>query len=89
MPAVQTPPADRFVTCVREVAASLLGETRPPGGVPYYTDGAVLAPTFQAPLVICGPGEPSQLHQTDEWIRLRRLGEATRLYAEVAAAWLG
>lgn len=89
MPAVQTPPADRFVACVREVAGGLFGETRPPGGVPYYTDGAVLAPTFRAPLVICGPGEPSQLHQTDEWVRLRRLGEAARLYAEVAAAWLG
>lgn len=89
MPPVETPAADPFVACVREVAADLLGEARPPGGVAYYTDGAILAPTFKVPLVICGPGEPSCLHQTDEWVRLPRLAEATRLYAEVAAAWLG
>ena len=59
------------------------------GGVSFGTDGAVLGPALNAKLVILGPGKLDQLHQTNEYVDIEELGQATKIYMELAHRLLG
>jgi succinyl-diaminopimelate desuccinylase len=87
-PAVSTPPEEPFVEAAREVGRALWGRSMTPTGASYFTDASVLAPASGLPVVILGPGEPDQAHQTDEWVAVEALVETARFYAELAARWL-
>lgn len=83
-PPVSTPPSDPFVGLFTAAAESVLGRSLTPGGSPYYTDGALLAPGLNAPMVICGPGEAACAHQANEWVSVENLVLATRIYVSAA-----
>jgi acetylornithine deacetylase/succinyl-diaminopimelate desuccinylase-like protein len=54
------------------------------GGIAYGTDAADLAPGFDIPMVICGPGNSGMLHQTDEYVDVAELVQASEIYARLA-----
>ena len=84
-PPVTTSPDEPVVQRFNEALAQVTGRHSIPQGVRYYTDAAVFVPALNIPMIICGPGEPGQAHQTDEYVEVSRLVEAARIYTLAAA----
>jgi succinyl-diaminopimelate desuccinylase len=63
---------------------------RPPvfGGVPGSTDGTILRMARGIPIVTCGPGHRLIPHQVDEYVEIRELVTAARLYIASALNFL-
>jgi succinyl-diaminopimelate desuccinylase len=88
MPPVETSPEDRLVRVIVDAGAAARGASPTIGGVSYGTDGAVLAPALNCPLVIFGPGQPGQAHQPNEFIDVSELHQAVRAYSTLARTLL-
>ncbi|PWR19511.1 hypothetical protein DKG74_17120 [Zavarzinia aquatilis] len=57
-------------------------------GLPFFTDASILKPAFGGiPTLILGPGETHMAHQTDEYCRVERIGEAAAIYLDLIADW--
>jgi acetylornithine deacetylase/succinyl-diaminopimelate desuccinylase-like protein len=89
MPAVELAADDPFVRQVVGVVGAVRGSQPKMGGVSFGTDGAVLGPALGAKLVIFGPGRLDQLHQTNEYIDINDLAQATAAYMRLARTLLG
>jgi succinyl-diaminopimelate desuccinylase len=57
--------------------------------LPYLTDGAVLQKVYGCPVVILGPGEPEQAHQTDEFCYIDKLERSVDIYRNIILNWSG
>jgi succinyl-diaminopimelate desuccinylase len=79
-----SPLAQSLARAVREVA----GVDPSPRGVPYCTEACVWVPRLDIPAVICGPGSAGMAHQPDEYVEVRELEAAARIYARVAGELL-
>ena len=89
-PGVHTDEGHPWVREVLDLAAA--DEDRPshPALVPYFTDASVLKPALgDVPTVILGPGEPQMAHQTDEYVHVSRIREATARYEALIRRWCG
>lgn len=64
-------------------AARTCGASGLPVGVPYGTDGAIIAETG-VPTVVLGPGSIAQAHTADEWIDIEELQKASDIYYRLA-----
>jgi len=82
---VATSPEEPVVQCFCEAVAEVVGERPVPKGVNYYTDAAVFAPALNAPMVICGPGDPKLAHQPNEYVEVTKLVEAAKIFTLAAA----
>ena len=49
-------------------------------GVSYFTDAAVLVSHFNAPFVICGPGQAETMHTNNEYVSVNKLIESFEIY---------
>lgn len=88
MASVASDPADPWLKVVLDAVAARTGQRRAPRGAAYFTDAAVLSSATQhPPTVILGPGEPSQAHQTDEYVLLSRIEDAVAIYTDLLRAW--
>lgn len=88
LPPVVTDPDDPWVTEVFDVMGALIGETPAPRGLAYFTDASALTPAYGGPpTIICGPGDASQAHQTDEHCSIARLEAAAEGFFEIARRW--
>ena len=88
--AVWTPPDHPWARQVMELMARVLGREISPRGLSYFTDAPTLAAAMgDPPVIILGPGEPGQAHQTDEFCHLDKIGQAAEVYLEIGRAWLG
>lgn len=58
------------------------------GGVPGSTDGTILRTELGIPIVTCGPGNRLIPHQVDEYVEVKELVEAARIYAGAALNFL-
>jgi succinyl-diaminopimelate desuccinylase len=80
LPAVWTDSSDPFVSRCR----STLNDAGLPDtafiGMPFFTDASVLVPMAPAPVVIVGPGEPTQAHKTDEWCPVSDIHQSVDIY---------
>ncbi len=77
-------PENPWIRKVFHLAAPYLSETPEPRGAAYFTDAATLAAAYgHPPAVILGPGEPSQAHQTDEFVVIRRIEDALSIYRAI------
>ncbi len=85
---LSTPADHPFVEATQAVGRALWGRAMTPTGAPYYTDASVLGPGSGLPVILLGPGEAGQAHQTDEWVGTEALSQAARFYAALAARWL-
>lgn len=88
-PPMTTDPDLEIVHTAQSVGQSLWGREMPPTGATYFTDAATLAPGTGKPVIILGPGEPGQAHQTDEHVPVRQLEQAAEFYYNLATQWLG
>lgn len=56
----------------------------------YFTDASALVPALGgAPLLVLGPGDPKQMHQTDESCEIAQILQAERIYAAILQHTLG
>ncbi len=77
-------PRNPWIQQVFDLAAPYLDESPVPRGAAYFTDAAPLAAAYDyPPAVILGPGEPSQAHQTDEFVVIRRIEDAISIYRAI------
>ena len=60
-----------------------------PDGVSYYSDGAVIAPALNLPMVIIGPGEVGMSGAVDEYVELEKLDASARIFERIARTFLG
>ncbi len=82
---------DRDEPLVRAVAAAVRHVTgRAPrfGGVPGSTDGTILRSLLGIPIVTLGPGSRQIPHQVDEYVEVRELVEAAKIYVVAALKFL-
>ncbi|WP_186083535.1 M20 family metallopeptidase [Burkholderia gladioli] len=85
---VDTPDAHPFVLQCLE-ACRVEGVRDPgPAGVGYYSDGAVIAPPLDLPMVIIGPGEVGMSGAPDEYVDINKLDASVRIFERVARAYL-
>lgn len=69
---------DPDATFVRELPADL-----DPAPVSYFTDASVLqALAPGVPVVVWGPGDPTQMHSADEHLEIAQLHDATRAFEQ-------
>jgi succinyl-diaminopimelate desuccinylase len=64
------------------------GHTPRFGGVPGSTDGTILRMTLGIPIVTCGPGNRLIPHQVDEYVEVRELVDAAKIYVASALNFL-
>ncbi len=88
LPSILTAEDDPWVEWALGVAAEVWGGRREPGYENYFTDAAVLAEGLGGPpVLILGPGEAGQAHQTDEYCLVDNIGQAADFYLELARRW--
>jgi succinyl-diaminopimelate desuccinylase len=82
---------DRDEPLVRAMARAVRAATGRParyGGVPGSTDGTILRTALGIPIVTCGPGDRLIPHQVDEFVEVRELVDAARIYVASALDYL-
>ncbi len=84
-PPVDTPDDHPFV----EACVAACDEKHAPGGVAYYSDGAVIAPQLKLPMVIIGPGAIGMSGAVDEWVDVKKLMASETIFTRVARSVLG
>lgn len=86
---VYTPLDDPWVEAVFAIVERENGSEPRAGTASYFTDASALKPVLGgAPILILGPGEPTVMHQTDEYCEVRRIHEAVRIYTAIIDATL-
>lgn len=89
VPPVLTRPDDPFVTLALDILEAESGTRPTPGAVSYFTDASVLAGALgDPPVLIFGPGEPGQAHQTDESCPVAAIARAAGFFSALFRAWL-
>lgn len=88
-PAVVTDAKDPRVLSMLEASSSVLGHQVPIKGVKFYTDSAVLTPSLDVPMIICGPGHAELAHQSDEYVEIGLLRDSVKIYTRALANYLG
>lgn len=85
----QTDPTHPVVTTLASAYTDLTGQAPIYGGVPGSTDGTILNAAKGIPIVTCGPGDIYIPHHIDEWVSIREIKVAARLYVVAAMRYLG
>jgi succinyl-diaminopimelate desuccinylase len=81
---IDVPFADPQVQAFVHSRDAVTGQTSQPAAASFATDGSVFVPSYQAPMVICGPGLPEKAHQPNEYVEIDKLSEAARIYTLAA-----
>ncbi len=87
-PPVDTPDDHPFVQLCLKTLNETMGSALTPGGVPYYSDCAVIAPVLNLPLVIIGPGEVGLSGNPDEYCEIANLEASVTVYRAIAERYL-
>ena len=88
--AVKNKANDQFVQLTLDTATEMFGSEYKAKGVRYCTDASIFVPGFNNELsvIICGPGEETQAHQPNEYIKTSKYIDAISLYKEIALRYL-
>lgn len=78
-----------LLKAARDSVAEAIGRDAVVRGFPGGTDALHLAPAYNAPFVILGPGKFEQANQTNEYLDIDELEAATWVYIGVAERLLG
>lgn len=88
-PPLEVPPDDPVLEPLFHIAAEVNGHAQDsPKGVGFFTDAVKFAPALRAPFAVCGPGDPTLNHRSNEWVEIRRLEESVRIYTIAALEYL-
>ena len=85
---VETDIDDPVVLQIQKAIVSVLGRPALIKGVNFYTDSAVLTPSWKVPMIICGPGQAELAHQPDEYVDIHLLKQAVKIYTLALANYL-
>lgn len=81
---VYTEPLDPWVQRVLALTEKETGRAATLRTAHYFTDASALKGCMGAtPILILGPGHPSQMHQTNEFCELSQIDEAVRVYSAI------
>ncbi|HHP7233797.1 MAG TPA: M20 family metallopeptidase [Desulfobacterales bacterium] len=87
-PAVASNPEDRWVRQVFDIAAAHHRRRLPVRGATYFTDASALTDAMgHPPVILLGPGEPTQAHKTDEFVYADKIEAAEEMYVEIIRRW--
>ena len=70
-----------LVALARAAVAHVLGEAKTVG-MPYGTEASALADAG-IPALVLGPGDAAQAHAADEWVEIRQVEAAARIYERI------
>jgi succinyl-diaminopimelate desuccinylase len=87
--AVDTDPNSAIVRAAVRAGEAVTGAAPPVRGMTYFTDGSLIGPATGLPMVILGPGEAGQAHQTDEHVSVGRFLACVGVYERLAGEYLG
>lgn len=87
-PPVDTPDDHPFVRLCLQACRDETGYTGGPEGVAYYSDGAVIAPQLNLPMVIIGPGEVGMSGAVDEYVEIANLEASMKIFQLIAERYL-
>lgn len=87
-PAVVTDENDSNVKVFSEVYREYFKKAPHYQGVNFFTDSAVLVPELNKPMIIFGPGHAWLAHQPNEYVEIRNLYDAIKIYTMVLAEYL-
>lgn len=77
-----------LVRALARAVKQVKGQAPRYGGVPGSTDGSILRAELGIPIVTCGPGNRLIPHQVDEYVEVKELASAARIYAIAALNFL-
>ena len=88
VPGLRTSTDEPWIQDVFEIMSGVLGSRPEARAAPYFTDASVLTPAYGGiPTVVLGPGELEMAHQTDEYCRVDRIGQAVDAYGQIVHRW--
>ncbi len=85
-PAMETAPETEIVEALEYAQQQELGFKRELAGANYGTDGSKLS-RAGIQTVVCGPGDIAQAHTANEFVEIKQLDLATRMYSRLLANW--
>lgn len=81
LPAVWSDPSSRMSRMFIDQHHKATSRTEPLAGANYFTDASVFAHAFAgSQTIVCGPGDPSMAHKTDEYCEVDCIVEAVSIY---------
>ena len=83
LPPLWTDPETDTIREIFNSCDTICGQKHLPQVITFYTDGGLLGPGLNAPVVILGPGDPDMAHTVDESINLSDLGQGVDIYLEI------
>ena len=83
-PPLDTSPTQPIVQELQQVIRETARKNQDVVGVPYWTDGAVLAHSASIPTCLFGPGDIRVAHSPDEYVHVEDVLQAGEVYASVA-----
>ncbi|HRP78553.1 MAG TPA: M20 family metallopeptidase [Aquamicrobium sp.] len=83
LPALDTPAQSPVILAARESRGGLGLSRDEAGGASYFTDGSVLQ-ALGRDILILGPGDPGEAHQTDESLDLSDFLASRKIYTGIA-----
>lgn len=83
LPPLWTEPAADTVQEIFSCCDNIRRQKHPQQIITFYTDGGILGPRLNAPVVILGPGDPDMAHTVDESINLSDLDQGVDIYLEI------
>ena len=84
MPPLETGSNEQIVQLLQQTLLEVTGKGAPVVGLPYWTDGALLAKLASIPTCIFGPGEIGVAHSADEYIRVEDVVDSAEVYRGIA-----
>jgi acetylornithine deacetylase len=85
-PAMETAPDAEIVAALARAQQQELGFEGELAGANYGTDGSKLS-RAGIQTVVCGPGDIAQAHTANEFVEIKQLELATRMYCHVLSNW--
>ncbi|WP_308167575.1 M20/M25/M40 family metallo-hydrolase [Clostridium estertheticum] len=81
---------DQFIKLTLDTATELFGSRYKAKGVTYCRDASIFVPSFNNNLsvIICGPGEETQAHKLNEYVKTKKYFDSIKLYKEIALRYL-
>jgi succinyl-diaminopimelate desuccinylase len=88
LPAVETGQDEPAVQSFAKALAQATGREPSITQVRFATEAGVYVPALHVPTIICGPGDPALAHQPNEFVEIRQLVEATKIFTLATASML-
>jgi len=87
VPPLETQRDEKIVQLLQQTLVEVTGKQAPIIGLPYWTDGAVLAELASIPTCVFGPGDIGVAHSGDEYISVEDVLDSAEIYRSIAESF--